>query len=550
MQLRRIAPLLAVSVLVPLVPAVAVSPAAAVGPLDAYARQRVVWQRCGTDTPASFQCATVKVPLDYARPGGERIDVAISRIRTGVPGKRRGVLLLNPGGPGGPGLNEPLEMGALLPRAVKDRYDLIGFDPRGVGRGSLLDCSLTLNEMGSFDRPYRAETFAGDVAWAKGVADKCRAKEGERLRHFTTRNTARDMDLIRAVLGEKKISYVGFSYGTYLGAVYTQLFPRRADRIVLDSAVDPDRVWRGFIRSWAEGTEPAFVNWSRWTARRAGVYGLGDTPAQVRETFWELVARADRTPIEIGGQRITGDDIRAESRLFFSVREAAEQVAALKRAAGRASAPAAAESSPDGLGAVEPPLGDPAAVKPRLGDPAAAEPPVDDPGAQATAATAWSIFCGDDSASWPGDPERYRRDAVRARKSLPLYGDFVSTITPCAFWPKSAEPVTAVRNTVPALIIQNEWDPATTLPSALGAHRALKGSKLVTVRGGEGHGVYRYAPNACAVEAADTYLATGRLPARDLVCRADPAEPADPGGPADPADPGGPARSGAMPSSG
>lgn len=107
-------------------------------------------------------------------------------------------------------------------------------------------------------RPYKRETFGKDVAWARDVANRCGEKAGDTLPHLITRDTARDMDLLRAILGAKRISYVGASYGTYLGAVYTQLFPGRADRFVLDSAVDPARAWRGKIQWWAEGAEPAF----------------------------------------------------------------------------------------------------------------------------------------------------------------------------------------------------------------------------------------------------------------------------------------------------
>lgn len=139
------------------------------------------------------------------------------------------------------------------------------------------------------------------------MADKCKARQGDKLSHITTRNTARDMDVIRAVLGEKKISYLGFSYGTYLGAVYTQMFPGRADRFVLDSAVDPDRVWRGMETAKSPDYERAFTRWSKWTAQRAELYHLGDTPDKVRKAFWDLVARANRTPIKADGETLTGD---------------------------------------------------------------------------------------------------------------------------------------------------------------------------------------------------------------------------------------------------
>ncbi|GBQ03155.1 hypothetical protein SSP531S_46230 [Streptomyces spongiicola] len=220
MRSRRIAPVLAVSAVAALVPAFTPATAsaasaastprvpAAADPLKRYTQQKPRWKRCGARTPAGFQCATVKVPLDYARPGGKKIDIAVSRMKATSAKERRGVLLLNPGGPGGEGLDMPLLMTSELPASVKKRYDLIGFDPRGVGRSSPVSCGLKNSER-NWERPYGAATFDKDVKWARTVAEKCRAKGGDALLQFTTRNTARDMDVVRAVLGEKKISAPG-----------------------------------------------------------------------------------------------------------------------------------------------------------------------------------------------------------------------------------------------------------------------------------------------------------------------------------------------------
>ncbi|CAO0832094.1 hypothetical protein SMICM17S_11524 [Streptomyces microflavus] len=206
----------------------------------------------------------------------------------------------------------PLALQEELPEAALRKYDLIGFDPRGVGRSTPV--TWTDSEEENWLRPYKKETFTKDVAWARKVADKCREKSGAVLPHITTRNTARDVDLLRAVLGEKKISYLGYSYGTYLGAVYTQLFPGRADRFVLDSAVDPARAWRGMVQWWAEGAEPAFDRWTGGPPRVRRTYGLGDTPKKVDRTFWEVVAPADEQPIELEWLLISGDDIRGGMR--------------------------------------------------------------------------------------------------------------------------------------------------------------------------------------------------------------------------------------------
>ncbi|GGT25752.1 alpha/beta hydrolase [Streptomyces tanashiensis] len=510
MRSTRIAPLVAIGAVAALVPALTPAVASAdapaprralsTAPFKPYTQQTPHWKRCEAEGPANFQCATLKVPLDYARPGGKKLEVAVSRIKATNPQKRRGVLLLNPGGPGGPGLDMPLWMGPELPTAVKEQYDLIGFDPRGVGQSSPVSCGLNDDEL-NWQRPYKATTFAKDVRWARTVADKCRAKAGDVLPHLTTRNTARDMDIIRAVLGEKKISYLGYSYGTYLGAVYTQMFPKQSDRFVLDSAVDPQRIWRGMIQVWAEGAEPAFKRWSQWTAERHTTYKLGDTSAKVSKTFWDLVAQADRKPIDFQGTPLTGDDIRAGRAMFFDVKSAAEAIAELKKAAD--GAPTAAPSKQG--------------TSPRPVPPSFARAVPSDN----SDAAFWAVACAD-TRSWPRDPEQYRRDAMRDKAKYPLYGDFASNIKPCAFWKNGSEAATRVDNSVGALVLQNEWDSQTPLVSGQGLHRSMKGSRMVTVLGGQGHGIY--GSKSCADKTATAYLTTGRLPAADVTCRATPAQ--------------------------
>ncbi|MEV6578942.1 alpha/beta hydrolase [Streptomyces sp. NPDC051582] len=493
--MKRLAPMLAAAGLVATTVPLLSATRATAAPAAEYTPQKPAWQRCSTDQPASYECATIKVPLDYRRPQGRTIDLAISRIKSENPAKRHGAMLLNPGGPGGTGLDLPLMMNELMPKDVRDRYDLIGFDPRGVGASTPITCGMTDVEQ-NFDRPYKEETFPADVAWARTVADKCREKSGSVLPFITTRNTARDMDAIRAALGEKKISYVGYSYGTYLGAVYTQMFPDRSDRFVLDSGVDPQRIWRGMIQVWATEAEPAFKRWAQWTAERSGDYGLGETPDAVSKTFWDLVARADRQPIEFEGAKLTGDDIRTARGLFFSPSQAAPLVKALKDAA---------DGKPVRLTEAQRKL-----LKP------AAEPASDN-----GTAVFWAVVCGD--TEWPRYPEQYAREAARDKAKYPLYGDFASNIKPCAYWQRPIEPPTAMKTKTNVLTVQNEWDSQTPLASGLGLHKALGGSRMVLAMGGEGHGVYLADPNSCANATVDAYLTTGRLPARDVTCQAAPA---------------------------
>ncbi|MFI6703821.1 alpha/beta hydrolase [Streptomyces sp. NPDC050509] len=531
MRRRRLAPLVAVSVTATLAPVFVTSTAtaapaasssavtpstassstasssAAKSALDRYVTQKPQWKRCLADVPAEFECATIKVPLDYRAPGGKRIDLAISRIRSTAPDKRHGVLLSNPGGPGGQGLYMPMGMQERLPESARQKYDLIGFDPRGVGKSSPVSCDLEPEEE-NWLRPYKEETFDKDVAWARDVANKCKEKAGDTLPHITTRNTARDMDLLRAILGEKKISYVGYSYGTYLGSVYTQLFPDRADRFVLDSAIDPARAWRGMIQWWAEGAEPAFDRWTGWAAARSQEYGLGDTPKEVERTFWDLVAQADEKPIEMDGWANTGDDIRSGIRAaVFTPQYATEGVVELKKAA--AGEPASAEKLAAFTGSEGAGTAGAAGAAAR-----AAEIPSDN-----VTASMLAVVCGDNSAVWSRDPESYRRDAIEDRARYPLFGDFASSIKPCAFWDTSVEPATEVNNKVGSLVVQNEWDSQTPLASGQALHAVLKGSKMLTVLGGEGHGVYPNG-NACTDGTVTDYLLTGKLPAKDVTCRA------------------------------
>jgi len=186
-------------------------------------------------------CALLSVPLDYRDPGGKQITVAISMIKAADPKQRRGVLLLNPGGPGGAGLDMPRVMYALLQNTpaqpVLDKYDLIGFDPRFIGHSTPATCGLTAQQADQALVPLEQNrSFDATVAYNQQVASGCIQNIGaDTVPFVTTANTVRDMDAIRQALGEDKINYFAWSYGSYLGAVYASLYPDRTDRIVIDS---------------------------------------------------------------------------------------------------------------------------------------------------------------------------------------------------------------------------------------------------------------------------------------------------------------------------
>ncbi|WP_424186941.1 alpha/beta fold hydrolase [Actinokineospora sp. G85] len=229
------------------------APAVAQGPAT-----QVAWGACPEDVSTKFtalECGTVQVPLDYAQPEGAQIELMLSRIASTVPEQRRGVLMLNPGGPGGSGLSMPADLASMgLPASVMNAYDVIGMDTRGVGHSTPMGCGFTADqEYRANIPPYAVDEAAVDkqAKISQGVAEQCAANDPEgRLRHLSTANTARDLDRIRAALGEEKTNYLGYSYGTALGAAYASMFPERADRVVLDSNLPDTVLDHEGMRTW------------------------------------------------------------------------------------------------------------------------------------------------------------------------------------------------------------------------------------------------------------------------------------------------------------
>lgn len=212
------------------------------------------------------------------------------------------MLLTNPGGPGIGGLGYPAILAASgLPQEVRDAYDLIGFDPRGVGRSTPVSCGLTQEQQDRGNFPTWAHTPGDVVREAEGareIAERCAASpSAPLLPHIGTADVARDMDRIRAALGEERVSYLGASYGTQLGTAYASLFPGRGDRIVLDSNLGPGGYDHRAMRMLARGLEDRFPDFAAYVAAHPE-YGLGTTPRQVRATYQELARRLEREPVQ------------------------------------------------------------------------------------------------------------------------------------------------------------------------------------------------------------------------------------------------------------
>ncbi|MGV9270327.1 alpha/beta hydrolase [Kitasatospora sp. NPDC003701] len=207
--------------------------------LKPFYGQQIAWAPCADDPKtekvdeSAVQCGTLKVPLDYAGPAGDSIDVAVVRVPAAKQDRRVGSLLVNPGGPGGSGVSMVKRDPKQFDGPLHDRFDTIGFDPRGVGLTAPVNC------LDDGARDEWVTTDAPGDEHGKVLADACRAKYAKVLPFIGTRNTARDMDVLRAALGDPKLNYFGMSYGTYLGSLYAEEFPDRVGRLVLDGAVDP-----------------------------------------------------------------------------------------------------------------------------------------------------------------------------------------------------------------------------------------------------------------------------------------------------------------------
>ncbi|MEU1183807.1 alpha/beta hydrolase [Streptomyces sp. NPDC005820] len=486
------------------VTATAPSTASGATVLAAFHHQRLTWKSCvlgpqdtlgGELAQADAQCADVRVPLDYARPDGRTITVAITRIRATDTAHRVGSLLLNSGGPAG----ETLGDAPWIRRTMKDvgaRYDIIGVDPRFVGRSTPLDCHWPT---GSFFRSAGADRAGFDrmTAFARDLADRCRRHAADVLPYVTTRDTARDMDVIRAAVGERRISFLGYSYGSYLAQVYVTMFPGRTDRMVVDGVMDASRYSPRLLRGSETANRRALEHWASWAAARDATYGLGSTRRAVLAVVDHIQATAARRPLELGEFRmdehlvaplIMGGLSQDNDTAFGNL---AQAVRGMRRAAegGQVTpSPVLTEMLTLLLTGASSPYG--------------------------SAQTA--ILCGDVPDS--RDPEVYWHDVQRSRALDPLFGPATHNITPCAFWAPPRERPTTVTDDFPALLVNATGDPRDPYDGALLLHRKWRSSRLVTLRGADQHGVYGYGISLCADEAVNAYLATGRLPRQDVSC--------------------------------
>lgn len=465
---------------------------AGVGPAAAPLK----WTGCGTKSYPALQCSTVRAPLDHDDPSGRQVTLALSRIPHTAK-TSQGPLLVNPGGPGGSGLSMAGFVASSLPAKLAAQYDVIGFDPRGVGKSTpALDCVpkyFAPVRPDTVPDSYEAETTARNRAASFAAA--CGEKHGALLPYMDTVSAAKDLDVIRRALGAPRINYFGYSYGTYLGAVYGTLFPSHVRRMVVDSVVDPakDNIWYEANLNQDIAFQTRWNDWKAWVAENDAAYHIGDTPEKVEQAWLTLRAAARKNPI--GG--VVGP---AELIGFFQGAPYYDS----------AWAPTAQVWS-DYLGGDTQALLDAAA--PDLSDTAG------NIRSENSNAVYTAVECAD--AKWPTSWRKWDRDNTRLHRDHPFITWANAWMNlPCATWSTEQQTPLEVRTgkgLPPVLIVQSTRDAATPYEGAVELHKRFKGSRLITEEGAGSHGVTGLV-NPCINERVDTYLLTGKTDRRDVTC--------------------------------
>ena len=477
------------------------APAAA----SAAAGGTLSWGDCAASVKAADgqRCAVLSVPLDHADPTGPRIELAVSRLASARPEARRGTLIVIPGGPGGSGVQRLAQKGAALAKETGGAYDLVAFDPRGVGGSTKARCGLAAEDRWMVtvrSWPAADGSIAANAERARRIADACARNGGAVLRGLTTANQVRDMELLRQALGEEKVSAWATSYGTYVAARYAQEHPGRTDRWVLDSSADPDprRVAYGWLADMAKGAEGRFPDFAAWASHpdRAGDgLRLADTPEGVRTLVLDLAARLDRAPraTTVPGAVLDGASFRQALQLALYSDAAFPAFALL---VDQLLDPEASPVLPPELSGAMP---------------------------DEAAAVTVGVICND--VDWPRSVPAYARAVAADRVRYPLTGGMPANVTPCAFWKGGAvEKPVRLTDDGPSniLMIQNLRDPSTPHASGLRMRAALGDrARLVSVDRG-GHGVYLTAAggagNACGDRTVTRFLLTGERPDTDVRC--------------------------------
>lgn len=459
--------------------------------LETFYNQRPTWTPCGRQ-----ECATIQVPLDYTKPTGKVIELRARRQPAREQGNRIGTLFINPGGPGGSGLDYVSAASLVLGPALLRRFDVIGWDPRGVGQSTPVRCVDTaqMDAMVAADgSPDDDAEIAALDKVAKEFADGCQARSGELLPHVSTKDAARDIDVMRGIVGDPQLYYLGKSYGTYLGATYAELFPKNVGRLVLDGAVDPARPTEQINMAQAKGFDVALDAFADDCAKRN--CSLGSTKADVLAKVDKVLADSDAKPLKGDGKRevtqglaVLGVIYPLYVKDYWSRLEKAVDDG-VKGDGGRLLALADEYTSrtPSGYG--------------------------DNSGE-----VIYAVNCIDHPDITSAAQAKSQEAAFK--RASPRFGTYLLWGSlPCAHWPvKPVNTQHAIKaaGAKPIVVVGTTRDPATPYEWAVALANQLDSGVLVT-RDGDGHTGY-FEGNTCVDQAVETYYVDGTPPSDGLKC--------------------------------
>lgn len=448
----------------------------------------------------SWSCATMKAPRDWAKPKGDTIGIALIRARaSGDAAQRIGSLVFNFGGPGGSGVTTLPAFGSDYDK-LRTRYDLVSFDPRGVGRSAGVRCENDQQLDAYFQQDMTPDDAAERTALLKATKQfnaACEKNSKKMLPYVRTTDAARDMDLMRQVLGDDKLYYFGISYGTELGGVYAHLFPKKVGRAVLDAVVDPTQTSEQAALGQAKGFQLALDNYAENCVSQTQACPVGDTAQDVKDRIAKLLKDLDAKPIPGNFPRVLTQTAATNgiaqalySKDFWEyLTEGLEQAYA-------------------GDGRVLMLLSDSMNGRSDNGE-----------YSNSTAANV-AINCADDKPRYTAADVERRLPAFRA--ASPLFGDFLAwSMLSCTGWavPGAADhPDVSAPGAAPILVIGNTGDPATPYEGARKMVDALgKGVGVELTYKGQGHGAYD-SKDKCVQRAVNAYLLEGKVPSAGTVC--------------------------------
>ena len=464
--------------------------------LERFYKQKLTWSECKGKDRAGMQCAQAQVPLNYKKPGGKTITISMLKVPA-KSGKPMGTLFLNPGGPGGSGMgfaSVASKASKTFGSRILDKYDVIGFDPRGVGESTAVECVDDKTLQRITDTDYDMSTAAGRKAQkrdAKKIAAQCVKHSGKLLRYVGTESAARDMDVLRGLVGDKKLNYFGFSYGTSLGGMYANLFPKKVGRMVLDSAVDTNL--RSSRREYEQtlGFEKEFERYARHCVN-TGTCPLGSTVDAAKKKMRSLFDQALKKPFP------TSDPNRKLTRAFLWGE--------------------VGQSMYDD--ASWPTLNQKLEKLVKENDGSAF---LESPANPAISSNMSEAFIAVNCADYVLDPEsEYAKYDERLKREAPVFGgtkELSKERDICAelpYHPKKNPGRYVAKGSAPIVVIGVKNDPATPYSWSQTVAGALDNAVLLTWEG-DGHVAYSRA-GSCIDTPVDEYLLTGKVPENGLVC--------------------------------